>query len=110
MMVTVVAANSEKHLEDECLHVDYRMWIACVLRIIPTNVSLGVLYFQGQQIRFVEEKDYGDALKCCVVDYRIKNVLRLFESVRFSKIEIVDINALRMGDGLRLAYRSSAST
>jgi hypothetical protein len=45
LVVTVVAADTEKHLQDEGLNVDDRVRVAGVLRIVPAYVSLGVLHF-----------------------------------------------------------------
>lgn len=81
MVMTVVTPNSEKHLQNKCVNVGKRVRIASELRIIPTNVSLWILHFQCQQIIFVEEENNGDALKRCVIDYRVKNIFRLFKSI-----------------------------
>lgn len=86
-LVIVVAADAEKHLQDEGLDVDDRVRISGVLRIIPANVSLRVLHFQCQQIRFVEKKNDRNVLEGVVVDYRVKNVFRLLETIRFPKSE-----------------------
>lgn len=81
-VMTVVASDAQKHLQDEGLDVDDGVRVAGVLRVVPANVSLGVLHLQRQQVGLVEEENDGDALKRCVVDYRVEDVFRLFETIR----------------------------
>jgi hypothetical protein len=81
-VMAVVASDAQEHLQDEGLDVDDGVRVAGVLRVVPADVSLGILHLQRQQIRLVEEEDDGDALKRRVVDYRVEDVLRLLEAVR----------------------------
>lgn len=52
-VIMVILSDAQKHLQDEGLNVDYRVWIPRELRIIPANVSLLIFHFQRQQIGFV---------------------------------------------------------
>lgn len=84
------------------------MRVASVLWIVPANVSLRILYFQRQQVGFVEKENDGNALKRCVVDYRVENIFRFFEAIRSTEEKF--ILKKKVFQSFFVTYRSSAST
>lgn len=80
------ATYRHEHLQYEILYIEQGVRIAIELRIIPADISLGILDFLFQKIHLIQEQDYGDILKCIIIYNRIEDIPWLLQSIRHSTI------------------------
>lgn len=69
-----LATHVGEHVEQEHLHVAQAVRVARELRVEPADVGLLAAHLARQQVRLVQEQDYGDALEVHIVDDRVEDI------------------------------------